>query len=61
MRQIAKLFKQDFSSSEARDPIDEQINLYLRFHQDQTIQSVSYAYSGNPNLVREALVIFNKG
>lgn len=57
MRQIAKIFKEDFGS----DSIEEQINRYLRIHQDQTIQSSSYVYDHTGHLIREALVIFNKG
>lgn len=56
MRQIAKIFKEDFGS----DSIEEQINRYLRIHQDQTIQSASYVYTHAGSFVREALVIFNK-
>lgn len=61
MRQIAKVFKENFLNSATRDPIDEQINRYLKIHQDQTIQSASYVYDHNGTLIREALVIFNKG
>lgn len=57
MRQIVKIFKEDFDSGS----IDEQINKYLRIHQDQTIQSASYVYDHTGHLIREALVIFNKG
>lgn len=63
MRQIAKVFQEDIVNRVASNTIEEQINRYLRTHQDQTVQSASYVYdhTSPSRLIREALVIFNKG
>lgn len=61
MRQIAKVFQEDIVNRAASNTIEEQINRYLRTHQDQMVQSASYVYDHTSRLIREALVIFNKG